>query len=78
MLIGLEKTRNQVEIYNVGSEDQTNAKNIAETVTENNATQKRQTQTNQRRTHSKRLETRRQDMLPDGSKIKTSKMETKT
>jgi hypothetical protein len=26
MLIGLEKTRNQVEIYNVGSEDQTNVK----------------------------------------------------
>ena len=72
MLIGLEKTRNQVEIHNVGSEDQTNAKNIAETVTENNATQKRQTQTNHRRRHSKRLETRRQDMLPDASKIKTS------
>jgi nucleoside-diphosphate-sugar epimerase len=71
MQIGLEKTRNQVEIYNIGLEDQTNVKNIAETVTENNATQKRQTQTNQRRRHSERLETRRQNMLPDVSKIKT-------
>jgi hypothetical protein len=26
MLVGLEKTRNQVKIYNVGSEDQTNVK----------------------------------------------------
>ena len=33
MLLGLEKTRNQVEIYNTGSEDQTTVKTIAETVT---------------------------------------------
>ena len=32
MLLGLERTRNQVEIYNVGSEDQTTVKTIAETV----------------------------------------------
>ena len=32
MLLGLEKTRNQVEIYNIGSEDQTTVKNTAETV----------------------------------------------
>jgi UDP-glucose 4-epimerase len=32
MLLGLEKTRNQVEIYNIGSQDQTNVKTIAETV----------------------------------------------
>ena len=30
MLLGLEKTRNQVEIYNIGSEDQTTVKTIAE------------------------------------------------
>ena len=34
MLLGLEKTRNQVETYNIGSEDQTNVKTIAETVVE--------------------------------------------
>ena len=34
MLLGLEKTRNQVEIYNIGSEDQTNVKTIAEIVVE--------------------------------------------
>ena len=34
MLIGLEKTNNQVEIYNIGSEDQTTVKTIAETVVE--------------------------------------------
>jgi UDP-glucose 4-epimerase len=28
MLIGLEKSRDQVEIYNIGSEDQTTAKTI--------------------------------------------------
>ena len=32
MLLGLEKTRNQVEIHNIGSEDQTNVKTIAEIV----------------------------------------------
>src|SRR3989337_3408511 len=32
ILLGLEKTRNQVEIYNIGSEDQTTVKTIAETV----------------------------------------------
>jgi UDP-glucose 4-epimerase len=32
MLIDLEKTRNKVEIYNIGSQDQTNVKTIAETV----------------------------------------------
>jgi UDP-glucose 4-epimerase len=34
MLLGLEKTKNQVEIYNVGSEDQTTVKTIAELVVE--------------------------------------------
>ena len=34
MLLGLERTRNQVEIYNIGSEDQTTVKTIAETVVE--------------------------------------------
>jgi nucleoside-diphosphate-sugar epimerase len=34
MLLGLEKTKNQVEIYNIGSEDQTNVKTIAEIVAE--------------------------------------------
>ena len=34
MLLGLERTRNQVEIYNVGSEDQTTVKTIAEIVVE--------------------------------------------
>jgi len=34
MLLGLEKTKNQVETYNVGSEDQTNVKTIAEIVVE--------------------------------------------
>jgi UDP-glucose 4-epimerase len=34
MLLGLEKTNNQVEIYNIGSEDQTTVKTIAETVVE--------------------------------------------
>jgi len=34
MFLGLEKTRNQVEIYNIGSEDQTNVKTIAEIVVE--------------------------------------------
>jgi len=33
MLLGLEKTRNQVEIYNLGSEDQTNVRTIAEIIT---------------------------------------------
>jgi UDP-glucose 4-epimerase len=33
MLLGLEKTKNQVEIYNIGSEDQTTVKTIAEIVT---------------------------------------------
>jgi UDP-glucose 4-epimerase len=32
MLLGLEKTKNQVEIYNIGSEDQTKVKTIAEIV----------------------------------------------
>jgi len=32
MLLGLEKTRNQVETYNIGSKDQTTVKTIAETV----------------------------------------------
>jgi UDP-glucose 4-epimerase len=32
MLLGLEKTRNQVEIYNIGSADQINVKTIAEIV----------------------------------------------
>jgi len=32
MLIGLEKTKNQVETYNISSEDQTTVKTIAETV----------------------------------------------
>ena len=34
MLLGLEKTKNQVEIYNIGSEDQNNVKTIAEIVVE--------------------------------------------
>jgi len=34
MLLGLEKTKNQVEIYNIGSEDQTTVKTIAEIVVE--------------------------------------------
>ena len=34
MLLGLEKTENQVEIYNIGSEDQTNVKTIAQIVIE--------------------------------------------
>ena len=34
MLLGLEKTTEQVEIYNVGSEDQINVKTIAEIVAE--------------------------------------------
>jgi UDP-glucose 4-epimerase len=34
MLLGLGKTRNQVETYNVGSEDQTTVKTIAEMVAE--------------------------------------------
>ena len=34
MLLGLEKTNNQVETYNIGSEDQTTVKTIAETVVE--------------------------------------------
>jgi UDP-glucose 4-epimerase len=34
MLLGQEKTRNQVEIYNIGSEDQTRVKTIAEIVAE--------------------------------------------
>ncbi|MEM3824108.1 MAG: NAD-dependent epimerase/dehydratase family protein, partial [Candidatus Bathyarchaeia archaeon] len=33
ILLGLEKAQNQVEIYNIGSEDQINVKTIAETVT---------------------------------------------
>jgi len=34
MLLGLEKAKNQIEIYNVGSEDQTNVKTIAQIIIE--------------------------------------------
>ena len=34
MLLGTEKSKNQVEIYNVGSEDQTTVTEIAEVITE--------------------------------------------
>jgi UDP-glucose 4-epimerase len=34
MLLGLEKTRNQVETYNIGSEDQITVTQIAQTVAE--------------------------------------------
>jgi len=37
MLLGLEKTTEQVEIHNVGSEDQTDVKTIAEIVAEERA-----------------------------------------
>jgi len=34
MLLGLEKTRNQVETYNISSEDQITVTEIAQTVTQ--------------------------------------------
>ncbi|MEM2889598.1 MAG: hypothetical protein QXR42_09055 [Candidatus Bathyarchaeia archaeon] len=69
MLIGLEKTKSQVEIYNIGSEDQVNVKTIAKIVTKKE-TQKHQTQVHRRGRCWKRLDGRRKNMFLDTGKLK--------
>jgi len=77
MLLGLEKTRNQVEIYNIGSEDQTNVKTIAEIVVEEMKL-KNVKQVYRRSRRRKRLERRRKKHASRHKQNQNPRMETQT
>ena len=75
MLVGLGKSTEQVEIYNVGSEDQINVKTIAEIVAEEMG---RQVQVHRRSRRRKRLERRRQKHAPKHKQNQIIRLETQT